>query len=362
MKNFGQSKISIIVPVYNAKKTLYRCINSLINQTYKNIEIICINDGSEDNSLDILQEFSSKDKRIKVFNQKNSGSAKARNMGLNNATGEYLMFCDADDWYENNTVELMTKTIIDKNTDLVMCNCNVVDLANGEIQTAEYCSYNKLNLSGYKIIDRKNIDKINVVLWNKIFKASIIKEHLIQYPVKYEHDDTIFLSKYLLFAKSYYGLDVNLYNYVVGNPLSIMGQVFTLNNNGRQYDFIYAWQDFWDYFNKFSNDKELKKCFIRKNYNIFCHYYLMLKFEDREMGFKNILKFIMSNRFLIQDKHFKTISTMTSHIIFEKYIRKEKVSFIEQIFSIKNDRSKKHKILRLAGLKLKFKRKGKIYD
>lgn len=90
-------KVSIIVPVYNVENYLRKCLDSLINQTLKNIEIICINDGSTDNSLSILEEYASKDERIIVINQENAGVSSARNRGLEIATGEYIAFVDADD-------------------------------------------------------------------------------------------------------------------------------------------------------------------------------------------------------------------------------------------------------------------------
>jgi len=93
-------KISIIVPVYNLEKYLSRCINSLLNQTIKEIEIICINDGSTDNSLNILENFASNDDRIKVINQTNSGQSVARNNGIEKASGEYICFIDGDDWID----------------------------------------------------------------------------------------------------------------------------------------------------------------------------------------------------------------------------------------------------------------------
>lgn len=93
-------KISIIVPVYNTEKYLDKCISSLINQTLKDIEIICVNDGSTDNSLKILEKFASQDKRIKVFSQENKGQSAARNLGIKNSEAEYLGFVDADDWVD----------------------------------------------------------------------------------------------------------------------------------------------------------------------------------------------------------------------------------------------------------------------
>lgn len=95
-------KISIIVPVYNAEKTLHRCTNSIINQLYQNWELLLIDDGSTDNSSVICDEYVRKDKRIRVFHKENGGVSSARNVGLDNAEGEWITFIDSDDWVENN--------------------------------------------------------------------------------------------------------------------------------------------------------------------------------------------------------------------------------------------------------------------
>lgn len=97
--------ISIIVPVYNTEQYLSKCLDSLINQTYKNIEIICVNDGSTDNSADILNEYDKKDKRVRMISQKNCGLSATRNTGLKNCCGEYVMFLDSDDWIDFDTCE-----------------------------------------------------------------------------------------------------------------------------------------------------------------------------------------------------------------------------------------------------------------
>lgn len=93
-------KISVIVPVYNVAKYLERCLESILSQSFKDFEIICVNDGSTDNSLEILQQYAKKDKRIKIINQKNSGAGYSRNIGINAALGNYLSFIDADDWID----------------------------------------------------------------------------------------------------------------------------------------------------------------------------------------------------------------------------------------------------------------------
>ncbi len=113
--------ISIIIPVYNVGKYLGKCLDSVINQTYHNIEIICVNDGSTDNSYDILLEYAKKDSRIKVINQKNAGVSAARNTGLDTAAGKYIMFIDSDDWVDDNICEELYTALYKNKSDASMC-------------------------------------------------------------------------------------------------------------------------------------------------------------------------------------------------------------------------------------------------
>ena len=125
--NYLKGLISIIVPVYNEKDTLERCLKSLISQSYKNIEIICIDDASTDASLLILEAFAEKDERIKIIkNKENKGIAYCRNIGLKSAVGEYIMWCDSDDWYEKDMCKEMYLAITENNADLVNCSQNII--------------------------------------------------------------------------------------------------------------------------------------------------------------------------------------------------------------------------------------------
>ena len=112
MKN--QPKVSIIVPVYNVEEYLVKCLDSLVNQTLKEIEIICINDGSTDNSLEILNTYAQKDSRITIIDKKNEGVSAARNTGLNISKGEYIMFVDSDDYLELPNVFFKEEDVVEK--------------------------------------------------------------------------------------------------------------------------------------------------------------------------------------------------------------------------------------------------------
>lgn len=147
-------KISIIIPIYNGEKYLNRCIDSVLNQSYKNIEIICINDGSKDKTLDILKNYQKNDSRIIVIDKKNTGVSDSRNIGIEKSTGKYIAFCDADDIYEKNYIETLYTLLIRKNVDAVRCNFRVIDESNNQIDKGDLSELNN------KIYTSKNIKNI----------------------------------------------------------------------------------------------------------------------------------------------------------------------------------------------------------
>lgn len=116
------TKISIIVPVYNVEKYIGQCLESLLNQTYQNIEVICVNDESPDDSISVINDYAKKDSRIVVVDQKNGGVSSARNAGLNKMTGQYYMFVDSDDWLDAICCETMYQTALKYDADVVMCS------------------------------------------------------------------------------------------------------------------------------------------------------------------------------------------------------------------------------------------------
>ncbi|MEI0487831.1 glycosyltransferase, partial [Brachyspira intermedia] len=160
---------------------------------------------------------------------------------LKNATGDYIMFCDADDYYEDNMCELMLKAMIEENTDIVLCDCNIVNTYNSNIRNKQEFEYFKLKLKNYYNLGIYEYMIINSVIWNKIFKKSIIDNNNITFIDGYEHDDTNFVYKYLCYCNSYYGLNNKLYNYEISNPNSIMSTYYTNNiKNNKKLDFIYS--------------------------------------------------------------------------------------------------------------------------
>ena len=122
-----QYKISVIVPVYNAEKYIARCVESILGQTHHNIELILVNDGSKDKSYSLCSDYAKKDSRIKLLDKPNGGAASARNMGLDYATGDFIGFCDADDYLDLNMFEVMLKVLIENNLDTLECTAKDLD-------------------------------------------------------------------------------------------------------------------------------------------------------------------------------------------------------------------------------------------
>lgn len=180
------SLISIIVPVYNTENYLEKCLYSLVNQTYKNIEIIIIDDGSPDNSMNIIQKFVLADNRVKVISQKNQGLSGARNTGMNNANGDYIMFIDSDDWIEIDTCEKAINASEKYNADVVFWSY-IKEFSNSqkdnylfdktEIIWSEkninQLSRRMVGLVGDELANPQSIDNL-VTAWGKLYKKSVI--------------------------------------------------------------------------------------------------------------------------------------------------------------------------------------------
>lgn len=178
-------KISIIIPVYNVEKYLSKCLDSVISQTFRDFEIICINDGSPDNSANILAEYAAKDERIRIISQPNSGAGFSRNAGINAARGEYLSFIDADDWIDAQFLEKVYNLAKASNADI--------------IETTK--SYNYYSTDNIKLFNKKNARGFIAngtffrrdVIWDKLFKTNFIKKNQIVFPNGLCHNDAYFL-------------------------------------------------------------------------------------------------------------------------------------------------------------------------
>ena len=224
-------KISVIVPVYNVEKFLPFCIESIINQTYKDLEIILIDDGSTDTSLAICNEYSKKDKRIKVIHQENHGLSHARNTGIENASCDYLSFIDADDIISPYFYEYLMNLMQKNNVDIVQCSVvkiNQDDVANYHFSDTLNKNFHFLDsVTALHNLHDENLQTCmeSIVTWNKLYKASLFDD--IRFPVGKIHEDEFTTYKLLCKCDSIVYCDAILYGYVQRKS-SIMNQSFNL--------------------------------------------------------------------------------------------------------------------------------------
>jgi glycosyltransferase involved in cell wall biosynthesis len=209
--------ISIIVPVYNAEKYLVRCLDSLIAQTLNEIEILCVNDGSTDKSVEILNNYAERDSRIRIFHQENKGPGAARNLALDNVKGKYILFCDADDTLEPDACRECSTTMENNKVDMVVFNSNLIEV--------DRISINNKNFKGEYIplVDENNkgilckIDCIRISIlcnvWGYLFRSDLINYYGLRFTHHKIAEDTIFLQSYLMIVKKGFALDKKLYNH-----------------------------------------------------------------------------------------------------------------------------------------------------
>lgn len=199
-------KVSIIVPVYNSEQYILRCINSLTSQTYQNMEVIIVDDGSTDNSGKICDECAHKDFRIKVIHQKNGGTSKARNTGLREATGDYVTFIDNDDYWNNcECLGKMVSYLEESKADVLMHSCYVYWMDTEAMvpprnHCRRECIVNKPVSDALRhIILSRGIDRC---VWSKVMKASVIRENQIYFPEGMRNEDIYFVGILLSHIKS----------------------------------------------------------------------------------------------------------------------------------------------------------------
>ncbi|WP_133966030.1 glycosyltransferase family 2 protein [Eubacterium limosum] len=171
--------ISIVIPVYNAAPYLVRCLDSVVEQTIENIEIIIVNDGSTDNSLEICEMYKEKDKRVVLINKQNGGLSDARNVGINMAKGQYIGFVDSDDWIRKNMFERLYAPFLENsNVDIAVCGYALVELVDKRVyKRKQICTINKeetYDSNIYKIVYSKDSDRaLEVPVWNKLYRKKL---------------------------------------------------------------------------------------------------------------------------------------------------------------------------------------------
>lgn len=296
--------ISIIVPIYNASKYLKKCLDSLVNQTKKELEFILINDGSTDDSESIIKSYS--DTRIKYFKRSNHGIGKTRNFGINKSAGKYIMFLDSDDYLEDNACEELYKKIDKGSLDLIVCDFYRVNGDSKEVE--KVTSFKNTSLK-----DNPNLLlNINLAPWNKIYRSSLIKNNNIKFIEDLKYEDAPFVALSLLKSKKIGKVDKTLINYTIHEKSE------TTVRDKRVFDIIKIVDIIRNYFKEYSWSREVVDTLSIKilvNYNI----------QGRYIKDKNIRNEFIDSTFSYFKKN---IPNYKSNIYFKE--RNVLKSFIEK--------------------------------
>lgn len=263
-------KVSVIIPVYNVEKYLERCLQSVSNQTFKEIEIICVNDGSTDNSLEILNSFTQRDNRIIVLDKINTGVSDCRNKALEIARGQYIMFVDSDDWINVNMIEKMYFLMREYDLDLSICSYFREFIGHSKEKKFNLPKFNFYMNNEVKMLMRKLIGPLNEELsnpeyldalgtvWGKIYKTDVIRKNNLKFIDLSEigsAEDVLFNIYFLNHSNAVIFLNQPLYHYWRANNSSI-----TSSYNG---SLVNQRQHFFEYLNQFIMVNELSKDYIK---------------------------------------------------------------------------------------------------
>lgn len=207
-------KISVLVPVYNSEKYLRKCVDSILKQTYENIELILVNDGSTDSSYEIMENYKEKDERVKAIHIDNKGVANARNVLLDNATGVYYTYVDSDDWIEPDYLQELYNQIVKENADICVGNCvqyieNTNEYKHKDFGIHKNCVYNK-----YEAVEELMYHNfLRHSPWGKLYKKEVFDG--MRFPLGYHYEDLALIYKLFLKAEKIVYTPIEKYNYMV---------------------------------------------------------------------------------------------------------------------------------------------------
>ena len=291
----SEKLLSVIIPVYNIEKYLSECINSVINQTYKNIEIICVNDGSTDSSPQILKNFKNIDKRIVLIEKANAGLASARNTGIEYANGDYIAFLDSDDWLELDFYEKLIKRLEQDNSDIAIGETYYIF----PDRIAKNDWVNRYNFKSNKNFIESVIEKQNIIYacacWNKVYKSELIKKNNLIFPDGLFIEDVPFTFQTTIYAKRISLVRGAILNYRRTNE-SIMAKAY---NNRVPFDIFKIYEQCESCLNnvKINQEQKIQYKQILDNFEIFniytwstfcCEKYQQEFFNIMKMKFKKI--------------------------------------------------------------------------
>lgn len=211
--------VSIIVPVYNTEKYLSKCLDSILNQSHNNIEIILINDGSTDSSLNIIREYSEKYENIVVINQVNKGQGEARNQGIKISSADYITFVDSDDWISEDYIKILYTSVIDNDADISVGN--IIGVLSNNMKNIHYPKFKYCELIGKDAVSYLLLDKeLKSYPCAKLFKKNLFINNEIAFPGKMYYEDLAVVMQSTFYANKVILLNKYIYYYLQNNESS----------------------------------------------------------------------------------------------------------------------------------------------
>ncbi|MHB1001505.1 MAG: glycosyltransferase [Armatimonadota bacterium] len=264
--------VSIIIPVYNGEPYLRKCLDSLVNQTLKDIEIIVVDDGSTDNSAAILDEYASSDSRITIIKQSNEGGYSARNRGLVIAKGSFIGFVDNDDYVQPDMYEVMYDTAIKNSVDIVICGFKRCDMYE-HVENEEHFALIPQNRvithdEMFKLLASVHQRQLLPFVWRNIYRRSYLDDNSIKFRNLKMTDDCVFNLEAFYYANSVYALNNSFYMYTQ-NPFSSMGKKF---KPLLEKDLIQQYENKIKFYKQFNLDVN----FLSDMHNYMCRHHLQL--------------------------------------------------------------------------------------
>ena len=293
--------VSIIVPVYNSEQYLHRCLESIINQNYKNIEILLIDDGSTDNSGRICDEYAHNDHRIKIIHTKNNGPASARNIGIDNSKGEFIFFLDSDDSIENNAISLLMENYNQYRADMTIGDFEIEGRRVGLRREKSLFPSNKI-LAKQDVVDyvRNYLKKptgysLFIFNWGKLFKSSIIKDNNIRFDTSLSvFEDIAFNFEYLRFINSVSYIKNKIYTYGIYNTITSAGM--------KIYDNPVGYKIALESIKRFLKSKDIDLSIVEREIGNACIFFTI----------RTMVRFFVLNGDIDFKKVYKLISDMTN--------------------------------------------------
>lgn len=286
MEKVSNPLISVVIPVYKVEEYLNRCVDSVINQTYENLEIILVNDGSPDNCPKICDEYAKKDSRIKVIHKENGGLSDARNAGIDKATGKFITFIDSDDYIDNDYVECLYNAIEEDGTKLSICSHRVI-YDTGRIIEKE--TKERTVLDSKKVLERILYDEgIDLSAWAKLYSIDLFKK--VRYPKGRVYEDAATTYKLIDLCDKVSIASFGKYNYMIRSD-SISNNKFT----SKKMDLITSTKEMTDYiYNKYPDLKSA--CDRRLMYAYLSTLSQLVKDKDKHEEEKVLMDYIKKNR------------------------------------------------------------------